>query len=88
MVNHINILLELYKEVKFWLPLLIGVWTIFKGYNWFISLKDNDLKHIQDSVNNLQQGLDNQTTKVVESIEGMRSELRTYFAPSVRSKKR
>ncbi len=76
-----SIFIELYTEGKFWLSIGGIFFGIYKVIDWFKSLKTNDLAHIQSGVNDLNTKIDHQTVQICDELKGLRSELRTYFAP-------
>lgn len=81
-----SLLPELYNEVKYWLPAITLVWGVYGIVHWFKSIKNNDLHHIQLSINEFNQKLDTQTVvlkdeinKQTSSIVGELKELRQDF---------
>lgn len=77
-----------YPEAKFWASIIGGLWMVFKAVNWFKSIKDNDLVHIQEGVNTIHTKLDIQTDAVVKELSEMRNDFRIYFAPPVSARAR
>lgn len=78
---------EIYPELRFWFSVGGAFWVVFKAFSWIKAIRENDLTHIQTSVNDLKSGLDHQTTSIVQELQGLRGEFRTYFMTG-RAKKR
>ena len=68
--------LDVYREIKFWLPICAAGGLIFRGLNWLTSLKttvetirSNDLTHIHSMVEDMSAGLVDQTRQFTTAFK-------------------
>jgi len=84
-----NFFYSLYPELKFWASFAALIIGGYKGYQWLKAIKTNDLFHIHQSVEALEQSMkqqtkdfqaamEKQTNSVVGEIKELRADLRTF----------
>jgi hypothetical protein len=94
-INNFSLAHTFYEEAKFWIGIGTAFWILFKAINWVKSIKENDIPHIQNGVNELKTSMESvhtelkeQTSAVVTELKDIKADLRTYFAPVPKSRKK
>ena len=69
-------LVDVYREIKFWLPIIAAGGFIYRGMDWFKGLRQsveiirtNDLVHIHGMVSDMKDGLVDQTKHFTDAFE-------------------
>ena len=63
-----DLFVSIYNEVKFWSAAIGGSWVVFKLFEWFKTLKTNDLAHIQAGIDTLSEKVQEQTALMTKAI--------------------
>lgn len=66
-------------DTKFYLMLIGGMWTAFRGFNWVRDIREKDLKGIKEDLGTQTNVIGNGFANLSEGIRELRSDFRTFY---------